>query len=606
MAFPSLKEIFDKAQGAFRRFPITLIWAVLGSFYCIYQIGNDANDFFNQQLNVLLTLVLGVSWLIGIRFYIEQRKNPEKWWWLKLVIVSLLIWFYWHLPDTNRIENDPTFLGRFFLYLLAGHLFVLFAPFINKWDNATYWNYLKTIGFAIVRSALFSGVLYLGLVFALLAIQALFETSIPGERYGQLFIFCLGVVNTWIYLSDFPKENEKDLAVQFNKALEVFVKYILIPLVLLYIAILYAYGFKILLQWELPQGWVSYLVTALALLGFVVQVIINPVQKTIKSWTINFFHPWFYILLLPLIILLFIAIFRRIGDYGITENRYFVWVVALWILGISLYLLFSKGKKLKVLPISLFSLALLSSFGPWGAFAVSKNSQISQFSKVFKTVRSKQNLASFDEYEQLKSILDYLDDRESLSTLDGITGLAMETALKDTSDAGIKSHGYLDVSKILDSLGIKRDPNEVGPNELLFGNHYSYYGTNNGIRNYHIEGFHYMSPITFNSYSSIALQIGTFDVHFNKADLEIYLSAKKENTRILQIPLRERLLDLTKHGSDLSKLDEKELTLESKNEGILVKLIFADLSFNIQKDSVTIDHANAYMFLKQDPHDTEN
>src|SRR5690606_2926956 len=119
----------------------------------------------------------------------------------------------------------------------------------------------------LLRSAFFSGVLYIGLVLALLAIQALFNVSIPDRRFGQLFVFCLGIMNTWVYLSDFPKKVISLTDIYFNKPLEVFVKYILIPLILLYIVILYAYGFKIIFQWELPKGWVSYLVTALAILG---------------------------------------------------------------------------------------------------------------------------------------------------------------------------------------------------------------------------------------------------------------------------------------------------------------------------------------------------
>jgi len=87
----------------------------------------------------------------------------------------------------------------------------------------------------------------------------------------------------------------------------------------------------------------------LALLGFIIHVMVNPIQKTIKSWVINKFNPWFYNLLLPLVVLLFIAIFRRIRDYGITENRYFVLIIAIWILAMVLFLLLSKKKQLKAL-----------------------------------------------------------------------------------------------------------------------------------------------------------------------------------------------------------------------------------------------------------------
>ena len=65
------------------------------------------------------------------------------------------------------------------------------------------------------------------------------------------------------------------------------------------------------------------------------------------------FYPWFYYLLLPLVTLLFVAIFRRINEYGITEKRYFIVVIAVWILAMIIYMLFSKTKKNRVFPLSL-------------------------------------------------------------------------------------------------------------------------------------------------------------------------------------------------------------------------------------------------------------
>ena len=72
------------------------------------------------------------------------------------------------------------------LYGIAGHLFLLMAPFIFKWNKDAYWNYLKSVGFAFVKSGIFSGVLYIGLVIALLAIEALFNVSINDESYFNL------------------------------------------------------------------------------------------------------------------------------------------------------------------------------------------------------------------------------------------------------------------------------------------------------------------------------------------------------------------------------------------------------------------------------------
>ena len=597
MNLPSIKEVTDKAQHAFQRFPVVLIWAILGSFYVIYMIGDKTSSKFDGYLNITLTLVLGISWLIGTKFLIEQMTKQKKWFWLKPAVLVFLFLFYWHLPNTKGLDENPEYITRFFLYFVGGHLFLLFAPFIKSWDKAAYWNYLKCVGVAIGRSAIFSGVLYLGLVLALAAIDALFEVRIQGERYGQLFVFCLGIVNTWIYLSDFPKNILENVDIHFDKALEVLVKYILIPLVLLYILILYAYGFKILFEWKLPQGWVSYLVTALALLGFVVQVIINPIQKIAKAWTIHRFYPWFYFALLPLIVLLFVAIFRRVADYGITEKRYFVILIAFWILAMSLYLLLAKKRRLIVLPISLFVLALLSSFGFWGAFSVSRNSQVNEFEKVFERVSANNKIATSAQFEQLRSIIDYLDERESISELDEITGFAMQETLKDTANNKWKSYGWLDSSKILDSLGVTINETEL--NNSVHGRYYSYYDDQTKSQQYNITEFSYFSPISFSSLNNQEHKIGRFDVRFDQKTVSLGLYSMKDSVEVVQIPLKKKLLALSAFGDELYKVDKREMVLESENDSVLLQFIFTDLGFNITQDSVNIGNARAFLFLKE-------
>lgn len=600
MKFPSLTDITDKAQNAFKRFPITLIWVILGSFFYIFLLEENSSVLLKKYSGLLLTLLLGVSWLIGMQFFLEQLKNPKKWIGLKLFVLVLLFFFYWHMPDLGHSDVDPTYYIRFFLYFIAGHLFVFFAPFAVEWNKEAYWNYLKSVAYAIIRSAFFSGVLYLGLVLALLAVDALFNIDIKGERYGQLFVFCFGIVNTWIYLSDFPKEILENRAIAFNKALEVFVKYILIPLVLLYILILYAYGLKILMQWELPEGWVSYLVTALALLGFLVQIIINPVQKSIKSWVINHFYPWFYILLLPLILLLFVAIFRRIGDYGFTENRYFVMVSAFWILGMAIYLLLDQKKRLKVLPISLFILAILASFGFWGAFSISKNSQVGEFQRVYKDVGAKDNMASFKEYEQLKSILSYLNDRDALSHLDDITGpaISIQGIHRDTSNGKLETYSWLNTQKILDSLGITLNPEDLKHDDA-YGNYYNYYGQGNTGRSLDIADYSSFAPLEIHSNSPDSIPLGSYYIKYRSKSSKLTLHGIEDGKAFLEIPLGPKLEELTQYGKNLHSIDSDELIMEFKNDSTSAKLVFSNLGFYVKNDSIEISHSSIYLFLKQ-------
>lgn len=596
MKLPSLSDITDKAQNAFKRFPITILWSVFGSLFFIYQFEQNNSNPFDSNYNLSLTLLLGVSWLIGVQFFIEQFKNPKKWQFLKLIMLGLLFLFYLYIPSFENYNQNIEYIFRFFLYLIGGHLFTLFSPFITKWDKNAYWNYLRLTAIAIIRSLFFSFILYLGLSLALVAIDALFEITIRGKRYGQLFVFCLGVVNTWIYLSDFPKNIFKNTEIEFEKALEVLVKYILIPLVLLYIIILYAYTLKILIQWELPKGWVSYLVIALSILGYVIQVMINPFQKNIKSWTINKFQPWFYLLLIPLNILLFVAIFRRVNDYGITENRYFILAFAFWNIGIILYMLFSKTKALKVIPISLFCIAILSSFGLWGAFSVSNNSQARQFENLFFKIKEDNNTATYDELDRLKSILKYLEKKKSVSILDKTTNLTLENYREEPINEK-SEHGSLDNYKIWETLAIKLDSTSINKSN----NNTKYYYLNNSSNLKHVEDISNFDEFIYLEYFNSEREITSNDliVNLNMTEKEISIRLKNDTTVKIEIPLLDKLKELSKFSTNLNEASKEDLTIEVTSEELSAKMIFSNLSFNTEVNIIELTHIQAFLFIKK-------
>ena len=189
---PSFGEFSVKGKAAFKRFPIVLIWAIAGTIFTLMQIESETMDK-NLTINVIVTFVLGISWLIATRFFMEQFDKDKSW--MLLFPFLLLGVFYVNLPTTQNLDN--THWSRFFLYLLGGHLAVFVAPFVLKWQKEAYFNYLKSIFIAIVRSAFFSLILYLGIILALAAFENLFNFDIDSKRYFQIFIICLGIVNSF-------------------------------------------------------------------------------------------------------------------------------------------------------------------------------------------------------------------------------------------------------------------------------------------------------------------------------------------------------------------------------------------------------------------------
>jgi len=274
----------------------------------------------------------------------------------------------------------------------------------------------------------------------------------------------------------------------------------------------------------------------------------------------------FYRLLLPLIVLLFVAIFRRISDYGITENRYFVVAIAVWILAIILYLLISKKKRLIVLPSSLLIITLLVSFGFWGAISVSENSQLNQFKKIFENVKANNH-----------SILDYLDDRESISKLDKLTHINMDKAFKDTT----LSYSWLDTNKILDSLGITQDPNTKTTSP--YGDYYSYYSN---LTTYDISSYEYMREYDLNDYDDEKAILGKYEIQYNSKTMAIELVNKLKAL-------------IKKYGDNFHNTTKEELIFTAENDSINLKLIISNLTMYNKNDTLDLSNSRAFVLLKQ-------
>ena len=83
----------------------------------------------------------------------------------------------------------------------------------------------------------------------------------------------------------------------------------------------------------------------------------------------------FFISMIPLLVLFPLALFRRISQYGMTENRYVAVMIAVWMSLIIIYFIFSRKKNIKLIPLTMFILSLVMIAGPWNMFAVSEQSQ---------------------------------------------------------------------------------------------------------------------------------------------------------------------------------------------------------------------------------------
>lgn len=379
-----IQEVFGKAGIVIQTYQMVLVMSLLGAISMIFLISfsrTNTEEYFVFQKFALVS-TLGISVMFALKM-LAQRIGKE----LILEIIGLLflVFFYFLLP--NR-EKDFTEVYAFLILptFLLSHLAVAFLAFLNKNRELNFWQYNKNLFLNISQTSIFTGVLTGGVLLAILAVDKLFDFNFNNNYYSFTF-WGLAIFGSCFIFLLFNEKGLKSLESDgdYPVVLKFFTQYILIPLLIIYAVILYFYSAKILINWELPRGWVSYLILAYSVVGILALLLVHPLKEiSTKSW-VKVFSNIFYYTLAPLIILLFIAIFTRILEYGYTEPRYFVLILALWLTTVVLYFIFNPKQTIKFIPISLFTFGLFALACPYlNAFSVAKRSQKSELMQTLK------------------------------------------------------------------------------------------------------------------------------------------------------------------------------------------------------------------------------
>jgi hypothetical protein len=386
---PSVQNLLNGLSNVLRRFPFEIIFALTGTISAIMIIEQSYDEDNNTLFRILACSNLGLVIFLATTLYEEANsfslKNKVL---LKLLVLLLLIGIYF-LLDSFLIEANAF---RFGFLAVGFHLLVSFAPFIRSGSVDGFWEYNKVLFIRILMSGLYSGALFAGLSIAVASTDALFNLNIHGKTYGYLFCVVAGIFNTLFFLAGIPsewKDLEKNQA--YPRGLKIFTQYVLIPLATVYLGILLAYEVKVIVEWSLPKGIVSTLVLGYAVYGILSILLVYPIRLDTDNQWIRVFSKWFYLLLIPLIVLLTVAVWIRVEQYGITESRYILIVLSLWLTGITIYFLVSKQQNIKIIPISLCIVCLLSVTGPQSATSISQRAQLKRLILYFESHNAFEN-----------------------------------------------------------------------------------------------------------------------------------------------------------------------------------------------------------------------
>jgi len=390
MKFPSLKSLAQGALDTIKRYPFEILFAFVGTIAATTEIELKQLSRLNEGWCIRLIMVANLGLLLSLSasLYTKSldlavnRRRLIKWGATLFAAPLILI--------INPSVREADYL-RFFLMSLAFHLLVAFAAFTGKGQLQGFWQFNKTLFLRFLTSVLYGLVLFLGLAAAIGATNFLFNFKFESDTYAILWVWIAGIFTTIFFLAGVPAETSLlDSDHSYPKGLKIFTQYVLIPLATVYLIILLAYEIKILVQWNLPKGLVSNLILGYAVFGILSLLLVYPIREHAENKWLKTFSRSFYFLLIPLLGLLFVAVGARVFKYGVTEYRYFLILLACWLLFISVYFLLFKKQNIKLIPVSLCILTLLAIYGPQSAVSVSMYSQrriIIKFFEKYKAVK---------------------------------------------------------------------------------------------------------------------------------------------------------------------------------------------------------------------------
>ncbi len=317
-----------------------------------------------------------------------------------------------HLQDSSDAWESPAF----YLLVPGSILLMIVAPFLGRGaDDRAVWSFNLESGLSVLFGLIVAVGLGLGTMAVLGGLETLFGLRIDGDYYTDTWILCMSLIWPWQTLAGIPGQCDAPAEKAPPRWTEYVASWLLIPLALIYLLLLYGFAAKVLVTWELPRGTVGWLVGGFAAFGLAVWSAAWPFRET-GNRLARLYHRFFHYALVVPVILLAVGVGVRIAEYGITEKRYALILLILWLGGIALYGVLARPARLAVAPAAFAAMLIAGAAGPWGATSVSIRSQLSQLESILAEagilidgkINPDEGVAGPKEVERISSIVRYL------------------------------------------------------------------------------------------------------------------------------------------------------------------------------------------------------
>lgn len=349
-----------------RRFPASIGFTVALTLYSLVRIWTGHYLFSTWQDGVTVYYLLTGS-VLSLTLHLWGEEVRRK---LVVALVNAIAHaallgnaLYLYGLSEQDISIEVAIANSAVIVALCISVFTL--SFFRERDDIPAWNFtLRLLGKAIA-SMLIGLVMLAGTAVLLYSLATLFHMEINSKCDITLPWLCCQLLPTLLFLGQIPEgENKHDTLAVSSNFIHKATRFLFVPLLGAYLLILYAYAAKILLEWQLPNGWVSIPVSTLMCGCILVEFILYPQLRKTQDRFNRFMAGKLPVVILPMLLLMTIGIFRRISDYGITLNRLYLLTLNIWFYLVCIGLYLTRARRIHWIAISFGLVFLLTSALP--------------------------------------------------------------------------------------------------------------------------------------------------------------------------------------------------------------------------------------------------
>jgi hypothetical protein len=347
----SIGKLAASAVAVYKRFPLFLVFSTIIFYFVLSLIYEWKFDGLSghRKFAIIWGIILGLPLYFNLKL-IKEWALP-KWIWISSLVLFIAIptnatYMLW-----NEIKDETEVYIQLATFIFV-HGIVSTTAYLKYKAEKEFWQYNSLLLLNFINSSFYIAVITIGTLAGFGLISVLFKEYYYKENAAAVaFVACF--IHPLLFLVWLPsKVNWQERITNFDlpKFFRTLIVFILIPLSIAYLVILYVYIGNAIVLGELPKGTIGWTVLTFTVASVFALVLVYPYRKNEDQKLVYWFSRLLPFALSPLVVLLWVAILMRVGDYGFTPSRVLLTLLAIWLTLINIYLY--TGKKWGLMPLA--------------------------------------------------------------------------------------------------------------------------------------------------------------------------------------------------------------------------------------------------------------